>query len=209
MSRIHGSGPGALSSGRSAPGPCHDAPLLEPPNNVAWLHWVRCVGNCARERSRKRSPAGVLLEVQHRPGDIGEKGFPCASEMPRAGTDRGPACFRRHEKNSGRAPASLCRRCDKRKPRMGLMRITMLGVSLTAGYGLRTREALLVRLQAQLDGLGLASRVTNQGGAVLALVKRRRFRPVAQRRALDARWDPRVRNARHRSDLRCGRWRRR
>ena len=46
---------------------------------------------------------------------------------------------------------------------MGLMRITMLGDSLTAGYGLRTREALPVRLQAQLDGLGLASRVTNAG----------------------------------------------
>ncbi|NJC40866.1 acyl-CoA thioesterase-1 [Brevundimonas alba] len=43
------------------------------------------------------------------------------------------------------------------------IRITMLGDSLTAGYGLRANEALPVRLQAELERLGRPAVVTNAG----------------------------------------------
>ena len=46
---------------------------------------------------------------------------------------------------------------------MNEVRITMLGDSLTAGYGLRAHEALPVRLQAALTGLGRSVTVTNAG----------------------------------------------
>lgn len=41
--------------------------------------------------------------------------------------------------------------------------VTMLGDSLTAGYGLRADEALPVRLQAELAALGLSVAVRNAG----------------------------------------------
>ncbi|RYI01052.1 MAG: arylesterase, partial [Acetobacteraceae bacterium] len=41
--------------------------------------------------------------------------------------------------------------------------ITMLGDSLTAGYGLRSSEALPVRLQAELEQNGVFARVRNAG----------------------------------------------
>ncbi|WP_343771741.1 arylesterase [Brevundimonas basaltis] len=43
------------------------------------------------------------------------------------------------------------------------MRITMLGDSLTAGYGLRAGEALPVRLQTELKRLGHPAAVSNAG----------------------------------------------
>ena len=42
-------------------------------------------------------------------------------------------------------------------------RITMFGDSLTAGYGLRLSEALPVRLQRELEQLGVPAAVTNAG----------------------------------------------
>lgn len=46
---------------------------------------------------------------------------------------------------------------------MSRPRITMLGDSLTAGYGLRPGEALPDRLQTELEGLGVPATVTNAG----------------------------------------------
>jgi len=44
-----------------------------------------------------------------------------------------------------------------------VVRITMLGDSLTAGYGLRPAEALPVRLREELARLGVAATMTNAG----------------------------------------------
>jgi acyl-CoA thioesterase I len=44
-----------------------------------------------------------------------------------------------------------------------VVRITMLGDSLTAGYGLRAADALPVRLGDELDRLGVKARVNNAG----------------------------------------------
>ena len=46
---------------------------------------------------------------------------------------------------------------------MSLPKITMLGDSLTAGYGLRVHEALPVRLQAHLEALGRPASVIDAG----------------------------------------------
>ncbi len=46
---------------------------------------------------------------------------------------------------------------------MNLPKITMLGDSLTAGYGLGTQEALPVRLQAHLEAMGRPATVINAG----------------------------------------------
>lgn len=46
---------------------------------------------------------------------------------------------------------------------MTLRRLTMLGDSLTAGYGLRPSEALPIRLQAELAALGTQATIVNAG----------------------------------------------
>jgi len=45
-------------------------------------------------------------------------------------------------------------------------RITMLGDSITAGYGLRANQAVPARLEAELNRLGVRSRVTAAGVSV-------------------------------------------
>jgi acyl-CoA thioesterase-1 len=61
-------------------------------------------------------------------------------------------------------------------------RVTMLGDSLTAGYGLRTDQSLPVRLQAELERLGHPVRVANAGvsGDTTADGLRRMDRAVPQ-----------------------------
>lgn len=52
---------------------------------------------------------------------------------------------------------------DPRPDRLSRPRLTLLGDSLTAGYGLRPRDALPVRLAVHLEALGRPAEVINAG----------------------------------------------